>query len=186
MAAPNGRSTMTRDGSLLWILLLSAASVAGSWALACATPFAALAALAATRMGRRDGIALMLVAWFASQAVGFGIHHYSHSPKTLMWGGAIGTAAIVSLLAARWAESQVRGGSIAHVVVAFVGATLAYKGMLVLWSLALGGLGIALSPTYFAQGFVRDGAILVALVLLYRALVEIGVPAATRGRLAAA
>jgi hypothetical protein len=177
---------MDRNGSLLWIVLLSAASVAGSWAFACATPFAALAALAAARMGRRDGIAVMLVAWFASQAVGFGIHHYSHSPKTLMWGGAIGTAAIVSLLAARWSKTSVRGGSAARLAIAFGGATLGYKGMLVLWSLALGGLGIALSPTYFAQGLLRDGAMLVALVLLYRGLIAVGVPAASRGRLAAA
>ncbi|MDO6413341.1 hypothetical protein Q4F19_03005 [Sphingomonas sp. BIUV-7] len=176
----------TRDGSLLWILLLSAASVAGSWALACATPFAALAALAATRMGRRDGLLLMAVAWFASQAVGFGIHHYSHSSKTLMWGGAIGTAAIVSLLAARWAERRARGGSALQLGAAYLGAVAGYKGMLVLWSLVLGGIGIALSPTYFAQGFVRDGAILLALLLLYRGLVAIGVPAAARGRLAAA
>jgi hypothetical protein len=177
---------MDRKGSLLWIGLLSAASVAGSWAFACALPFAALAALAATRMGRRDGIALMLVAWFASQAVGFGIHHYSHSPKTLMWGGAIGTAAVVSLLAARWAADRARGGSAVRLVAAFGGATLGYKAMLVLWSLVLGGLGIALSPTYFAQGLLRDGAMLVALVLLYRGLVAIGVPAASRGRLAIA
>ena len=175
---------MTRDGSLLWILLLSAASVLGSWALACATPFAALAALAATRMSRRDGIALMLVAWFASQAVGFGIHHYSHSPKTLMWGGAIGTAAIVSLLAARFAETKARG-SVAQLALAYLGAVVGYKGMLVLWSLALGGLSTALSPVYFAQGFVRDGAVLIGLLLLYRGLVAIGVPAARRGRLAA-
>lgn len=177
---------MTRDGSLLWIVLLSAASVLGSWALACATPFAALAALAATRMGRRDGLILMGVAWFASQAVGFGIHHYSHSPKTLMWGGAIGTAAIVSVLAARWAEGRAGGGSAVRLFVAYLGAVVGYKGMLVLWSLALGGLSIALSPVYFAQGFVRDGAILIALLALYRGLVAIGVPAAGRGRLAAA
>lgn len=176
---------MNRDGSLLWIVLLSAASVLGSWALACATPFAALAALAATRMSRRDGIALMLVAWFASQAVGFGIHHYSHSPKTLMWAGAIGTAAIVSLLAARFAETKARG-PVAQLALAYVGAVIGYKGMLVLWSLALGGLSIALSPVYFAQGFVRDGAVLLGLLVLYRGLIGIGVPAAGRGRLAAA
>ncbi|PZU09527.1 MAG: hypothetical protein DI605_07510 [Sphingomonas sp.] len=171
---------------MLWIVLLSVASVLGSWALACATPFAALAALAATRMTKRDGIALMIVAWFASQAVGFGIHHYSHSTTPLMWGGAIGTAAVASLFAARWAEGRMRGGSAARLVAAFAGATLGYKGLLVLWSVALGGLGIALSPVYFAQGLARDGAILVALLLLYRGLVAIGVPAATRGRLASA
>jgi hypothetical protein len=55
----------------------------------------------------------------------------------------------------------------------------------VVWSLALGGLSIALSPVYFAQGLVRDGVSLIVLLLLYRVLVAVGVPA-PRSRLVAA
>ena len=172
--------TMNPGGSLLWIVLLSAASVLTSWALACATPFAALAALAALHMARREGLILMAVAWFASQAVGFGIHHYPQDPTTLMWGGVIGIAAIASLLAACWTIGRLTGGAVASLAVAFVGATLGYKSVLIMGALALGGLKIALSPTYFAQDFVRDGAIMIVLLVLYRGLTALGVPAATR------
>lgn len=171
-----------RDTSLPWILILSAASVATSWALACAAPFAALAALAAMRLGRRDGILLMFVAWFASQAVGFGIHHYPRDMTTILWGGAIGVAAIASILAARWSARRAHGGAASRMALAYLGATAGYKAMLVLSSVALGGLRTALSPVYFAQGLVLDGAILLALLVVYRGLVALGVPAAAGDR----
>lgn len=173
---------MTRQTNFLWIVLLSSASLAASWALACATPFAALAALAATRLNRRDGVATMLVAWFASQAVGFGIHHYPHSATTLLWGGAIGTAAIAALLVARVAERHIGGHPLAVLAGAFLAASLGYKGALALSSLVLGGAGIAFSPVYFAEGLLRDGAILIGLTLLSRLLVSIGVAEAARVR----
>lgn len=178
--------TDNRDGALLWILLLSAASVGTSWAFACAAPVAALAALAATRMSKRDGIALMLVAWVASQAVGFMIHHYPRDPKTLLWGVAIGTAGIASLVAAREACARFADRPVARLVLAFIAASFGYKGALAVWSLGLGGVGIALSPFYFAKGFARDGAILIGLLLLYRGLLAIGLPGAGRARLATA
>jgi hypothetical protein len=176
---------INRGGSLLWIMLLTAASVLTSWALACATPFAALAALAALHMARREGLILMAVAWFASQAVGFGIHHYPQDRSTLMWGGVIGLAAIASLLAARWAISRVAGGAVMLLGAAFVGAVLGYKSVIIAGALGLGGLNIALSLTYFARDFVRDGAIMIALLMLYRVLTAVGVPAASRRKLAA-
>jgi len=176
---------INRGSPLLWIVLLSAASVLTSWALACATPFAALAALAALHMERREGLILMAVAWLASQAVGFGIHHYPRDPTTLMWGGVIGLAAIASLLAARSATSRAAGGAVMSLGAAFVGAVLGYKSVIIAGALGLGGLTIALSPTYFAQEFARDGAIMIALLVLYRGLTAIGVPSAARRELIA-
>ena len=167
---------MNRGGPLLWIALLSAASVMTSWALA---------ALAAFQMERREGLILMAVAWFASQAVGFGIHHYPQDPTTLMWGGVIGLAAIASLLVAGWAISGVAGGAVMSLAAAFAGAVLGYKSVIIAGALGLGGLNIALSPTYFARDCVRDGAIMIALLVLYRVLTAVGVPAASRRKLAA-
>ena len=46
-----------RGASALWVSLLTAASTTATLALACATPFPALAALAAVHMRRRDGVA---------------------------------------------------------------------------------------------------------------------------------
>ncbi|WP_217429807.1 hypothetical protein, partial [Sphingomonas bacterium] len=87
-------STTSRGAIALWIVLLTLASTGTTWALACMTPFAALAALAATHLRRRDGAALMLVTWGVSQAVGFGVLHYPHDPKTIEWGAALGLAAL--------------------------------------------------------------------------------------------
>ena len=47
----------TRGSATLWVVLLTAASLGTTWVLACMTPFAALAALAAVHLRRRDGVA---------------------------------------------------------------------------------------------------------------------------------
>lgn len=165
--------------SALWVLLLTAASTITTLALACATPFPALAALAATQMRARDGVALILVAWAASQAVGFGLLGYPHDPRTLLWGAALGLAAVASVGAARATLPLAQPGA-ARLVAAFLLAGLAFKAVVALAALALGGLDIALSPAVAARQFVRDGAVLVALLLLYRGLVSAGLPPAPR------
>src|SRR5437667_9327199 len=60
----------------VWIALLVVASAAYSLAIACATPFAAFAAIAALTVPRRDALLLIGLVWFANQAVGFGMLHY--------------------------------------------------------------------------------------------------------------
>lgn len=172
-----------RRASTLWIMLLTVASVLTTLALACATPFAALAALAAVHLKRRDGLALIGASWLASQAVGFCVLDYPRDAKTFAWGAAIGLAALASVLAAGWAAKAVtRHGYIARIAAAYVGGFLAYKAALVIASLGLGGVGIALSPVYAFDQFVRNGAILIGLLALYRGLVAIGVPAAPAPR----
>src|SRR5690606_37460670 len=79
----------TSGTAALWVALLTAASSATTLALACATPFPALAALAAVHMRRRDGLALMLLAWAASQVVGFALLGYPRHGSTLAWGAAL-------------------------------------------------------------------------------------------------
>lgn len=179
-------TTSENGASTLWIMLLTIASTLATLALACATPFTALAALAATQMRARDGLLLIVATWIASQAVGFCVLGYPHDPKTIAWGAAIGAAAVVSVPAGRWAAARAGGhGELVRLTLAYLAATLAYKAALVVASLGLGGVGIALSPTYALQQFVRNGAFLVALTLLYRALVAVGVPVPSR-RVAAA
>ena len=65
-------ATSKRGASALWVALLTAASTATTLALACATPFPALAALAAVHMRQRDGVALMALAGSAAvRAAGY-------------------------------------------------------------------------------------------------------------------
>lgn len=172
-------SLSTRSASTLWIVLLTAASTLTTFALACATPFPALAALAAVHMQRQDGIMLMLIAWAASQIVGFGLLGYPHDPTTLAWGVALGTAAIGSAGAAYALSGRCRGTSTAvRLTLAYVVAFVAFKGIVLLWAFGLGGAATAAAPKLLAGQFVRNGAILIGLFVLYRGLVAIGLPAA--------
>jgi hypothetical protein len=176
-------SATDRGASILWIVLLTAASTVTTLVLACATPFPALAALAATQMRRRDGIALMLAAWAVSQAVGFGALHYPHDASTLAWAVALGMAAIVSVFAAGWISDRIpASGPIVRLAAAFMAASIAFKLVILLWSFGIGGVATTLSPKINAQQFLRNGTILTGLAILYKLLVTIGVPAAAPRR----
>jgi hypothetical protein len=92
-----------------WIALLTVATVLGSFVFACATPFAALGALAALNMRKRDAFALTAVNFAANQIVGFGFLHYPHDAATIGWGVAIGVGALVATAAAISTAQLLRG-----------------------------------------------------------------------------
>ena len=176
-----------RGASALWVSLLTAASTVTTLALACATPFPALAALAAVHMRRRDGIALMLLAWAASQAVGFFLLGYPRDGSTLAWGAGLGTAAIGSALTGYAVLRALDYKSVAaRMATAYAAGFTAFKGIILLWALVLGGLHTAMAPDLLVEQFLRNGAILIGLYALYRALVAVGVPAPPRPTMAAA
>jgi hypothetical protein len=169
------------NASTLWIVLLTVASTVTTLVLACATPFPSLAALAAVHMRQRDGIVLMLLAWLASQIIGFGVLGYPHDPKTLAWGVGIATAAIASALGAYAALRLLRSRHVlVQLALAYVAAFLAFKAALLVWSFFLGGVAIALDPQILRNQLVRNGEILVGLYLVYRLAIAIGVPAPQR------
>src|SRR4051812_29768671 len=82
-----------------WVVLLAGASVLTSFAFACATPFAALAALAALHLRRADAFGLVALAWLANQAIGYGFLHYPATWDSLAWGVMIGLATCTALAA---------------------------------------------------------------------------------------
>jgi hypothetical protein len=167
-----------RGASALWVSLLTAASTVTTLALACATPFPSLAALAAVHMRRRDGIALMLLAWAASQFVGFFLLGYPRDGSTLGWGLGLGTAAVGSALASYAALQALQYRSVAaRLSLAYAAGFTAFKGIILAFALVLGGLHTAMAPDLLAEQFVRNGAILIGLYALYRLLVAAGVPA---------
>ena len=96
--APSSPSTSSTGTPWLWIALLAAASVALSFKLSCATPFAALATLAALHMKRADGLALVGLAWAANQFTGYAFLAYPHDGQSYAWGAAIGAAALAAFL----------------------------------------------------------------------------------------
>lgn len=167
-----------RGASALWVSMFTGASTATTIALACATPFPALAALAAVHMRRRDGLALLFLAWAASQFVGFFLLGYPRDGSTLAWGIGLGTAAAGSALASYAALRALDYRSVAaRLGLAYAAGFTAFKGIILLWALALGGLHTVMAPDLLAEQFVRNGAILIGLYVLYRALVAVGVPA---------
>jgi hypothetical protein len=167
-----------RGASTLWVSLLTAASTVTTLALGCATPFPSLAALAAVHMRRRDGIALMLLAWAASRFVGFFLLGYPRDGSTLAWGVGLGTAAVGSALAGYAALQALQYRSVAaRLSLAYAAGFTAFKGIILAFALVLGGLHTAMAPDLLAEQFVRNGAILIGLYVLYRLLVTAGVPA---------
>lgn len=176
-----------RGASALWVALLTGASSVTTLALGCATPFPALAALAAVHMRRRDGLALMLLAWAVSQLVGFALLAYPHDATTIAWGAGLGTAAVGSALAGYAALGALRYRSVAaQLGLAYAAGFTAFKAIVLGWALVLGGLHTAMAPDLLAEQFVRNAAILGGLYLLYRLLIAAGVPAPPRAEAMAA
>jgi hypothetical protein len=82
------------------LALLAASCTFTSFALACATPFAAFAVVAAAMLPLRPALLVVTGTWLANQAIGFGALHYPVDENTMLWGLAIGAAALVATLAA--------------------------------------------------------------------------------------
>jgi hypothetical protein len=167
----------TRAASTLWILLLTLASTATTLVFACATPFPALAALAAVHMRRSDGIWLMLAAWLASQAVGFCLLDYPRDAGTFGWAAGLATAAVASVIGAHVALRLAGHRPVpVRLALAYLAGFVAFKAVVLGWAFFLGGVASTIDPAILQRQFLRNGAILVGLYALYRLLTAIGVP----------
>ena len=175
------KSLSTQGASALWIFLLTVASTLTTLAFSCATPFPALAALAALHMRRRDGLILMGLAWLASQLPAFLILAYKIKDTTAGWTLGLAVAATVSSVGAYAALKRLGTQSlVTRLAVAYVAAFIAFKLVILGFSFWLGGTDTALDMGIVARQFVRNAAILTGLLMLYHGLVAIGVPAARR------
>jgi hypothetical protein len=90
----------------VWIALLVASSLAFSLGFACATPFAAFAAIAALTMPRRDALLLIGLVWLANQAVGFSLLHYPWTANCLAWGIGLGLVSVSTTCGAEWGAQR--------------------------------------------------------------------------------
>lgn len=89
-----------RRAPLACLALLTTACAIASFALACATPFAAFAVIAAATLARRAALLVVAGAWLVNQGIGFGALHYPVDATTLAWGAVIGLAAAAATAAA--------------------------------------------------------------------------------------
>jgi hypothetical protein len=111
-----------------WIALLTVATIAGSLVFACATPFPALAALAALHMNRRDAFVLTAVIWGTNQIIGYGLLHYPQTWDSFAWGIAIGAGAMIATGLAAVAEKAARPyGWVAAMLASFAAAFAGYE-----------------------------------------------------------
>jgi len=91
---------------LFCFALLTGACALASFALACATPFAAFAVIAAAMLPLRPALLVVTGAWLVNQSIGFGALHYPIDGNTMLWGLVIGIAAfaatVTSAAILRW------------------------------------------------------------------------------------
>jgi hypothetical protein len=104
LATPTNRLRLApvehRHAALFCLALLTVCCVLASFALACATPFAAFAVVAAAMLPIRPALLVVACAWLVNQAIGFGALHYPIDGSTALWGLTIGASALVSTLIA--------------------------------------------------------------------------------------
>ncbi|MBB3910488.1 hypothetical protein [Sphingomonas desiccabilis] len=172
----------SQAASALWILLLTLASVATTLVFKCATPFPALAAVAAVHMRAKDGVSLALLAWATSQLVGFCWLDYPLTANSLGWGAVMGVAAIAGALAAHRTAAASGAGFPTRLALSFVASFVAFKGMILLGTVVLDGGTAAFAPDVLLRQLARNAAVLGGLLVLHRLLTGLGVPPARTER----
>jgi hypothetical protein len=156
-----------------WGGILTVLTVASTLGLACGTPFAALATLAALFLRRRDAFVLITVNWLANQAIGFGLLHYPLNWDCYRGGINLGIAALLSTMAAMRAQGALRNvATTVRAIGSFAVAFLAYQGSLFLMSPAGRGADFAASVVLYI--FYVNAVAFVGLLLLQAAAAALG------------
>jgi hypothetical protein len=159
----------------LWVALVVAGSIGFSFALACATPFAALATLAVLNTPRRDLFALVGVAWLANQIMGYGFLAYPQTWDSFAWGGAIGIAvALAAVGAIAVANRLAYWGSARIIVAAFLAAFGLYELALYAASFVLPGSDAAFSLPVIWRIFYVNAIALAGLLVAHRLAMTAG------------
>lgn len=129
-----------RHAPLFCFTLLVTASALASFVLACATPFAAFAVIAAAMLPLQSALLVVAGAWLVNQGIGFGVLHYPIDATTIAWGFVIGAAALAATLVAAFALQALRTTRATLVFpVASIAAYVAYELTLLAATPVLGG-----------------------------------------------
>ena len=166
-------------------VMLVVISAVSSWEFACITPFVAFAVAAGYALSVRAALLTMTVIWLVNQAIGFTALGYPWTIDTILWGFAIGAAA---LLAALLACTTLRSGlryDVTAIGAAFVLALGAYEGGLFLVTFALGGQD-AFTPAIVGHVALLNLGWTVGLVGTYEILRYSGAITAQRRRVSSA
>lgn len=128
MPHPQGSNLSKR---FIWCVVLTAITVVSSLAIACGTPFVALAAIGALFLPRRDAILLIGANWLANQAIGFALLHYPHTWDSYLGGINLLVAAELCAIAAMFTNSWLGSAKASlNAVVTFAVAFASYEALL--------------------------------------------------------
>lgn len=144
---------MLNPKTAAWPASLAAATVLGSWALACVFPFAAFAALAALTMRPKAGLALVASAWAANQFVGFFILSFPWDAQAVGHGIAILASALVAYGAALLTGGKLESNGLVRSGVALVSAFIVFQLLLRAYAQFGGG------AENFSFEIIRDVAV---------------------------
>lgn len=159
-------------GATLWIALVIALAMLGSFAYACAAPLAAIAALAAFTLGRMQGLILVAAMWLINQFVGYVFLSYPHTFSSYAWGVAIGAGAVIGYLAARTVARSDLSALIVLPVV-FVTAFVFYQAGMFASASTFTSAENAFSTAIVREVFVINAVAFVGFVLLHRVAVAL-------------
>jgi hypothetical protein len=156
-----------RHAPLFCFALLTVSGALASFALACATPFAAFAVVATTMLPLRPALLVVLVvtgAWLVNEAIGFGALHYPIDTSTILWGLVIGAAALAATMASAVVlRALAQIATPAVLALALVCAYAAYEFTLLAATPFLGGSG-AFTVDIVARLGLLSACWLIALV----------------------
>jgi hypothetical protein len=170
------------DRELLWIALLTVASVLATGVFACAVPFAALAAVAALNSDRTDGMLLLGTIWLTNQVIGFGFLGYPLEAQAFAWGLAMGLGTLAAYFAARAGVAAVAPfGVVAVIAVALPIAFLAYQTVLYAAGLLLPNGEGAFTYGVLAYVGVVEVVAYIVLLTVHRLAVSAGLLAPNVG-----
>ena len=151
-----------------WPLALAVATVLGTLATACMTPFIALAVMAAATLPRRRAAATLGAVWLVNQALGFTVSHYPLTAYAFSWGAAMGIASLAAMLVASLVVDPART-SATRFAAAFAAGFVTYEGLLFAFAGVEGGLS-TFTPQIIGRIALNDGVWLVALAIVHLAL----------------
>jgi len=129
-----------RHAAQFCFVLLTISCALASFALACATPFAAFAVIAAAMLPLRSALLVVTGAWLVNQGIGFGALHYPIDVATMLWGFVIGLAALAATMVSTCIlQAMPRAGTPLALALALLRSYAIYEVVLLAATSFLGG-----------------------------------------------
>ena len=166
--------TPSTAANFVWLLILALAGLGGSLVISCVMPFVALAVALAGTVRLAVALRAMTAIWFINQLIGFVFLHFPCTENTILWGCAIGCAALLSTVVASSVIKHANGAPpLARLGLALLLGYVAFEASLSVAALFLGGVE-TFSPAVITQIGLVNLAWLVGLIVLNELLLVVG------------